>query len=157
MNGKIGRDIHCSRGLRQGDPLSPLIFTLVADGLNKMMEKATSRGLISGLGEHNKGVSVVNLQFADDTLILGKADPAQAMILKWILHSFQLWSGLKINFEKSQMATWLMEDNKAEAIRWVLGCQRCEFPITYLGIPLRTRKLKKVDWQPIIDKIGRKL
>lgn len=74
LNGQIGRDIICKRGLRQGDPLSPLIFNLVADGLNMMLSKARDNGLIQALGDTGNGTAIVNLQFADDTLLFCKAN-----------------------------------------------------------------------------------
>lgn len=40
LNGEGGKEIKCRRGLRHGDSLSPLLFTLVSNGLNKLLNKA---------------------------------------------------------------------------------------------------------------------
>lgn len=72
LNGEVGKEIKCRRGLRQGDPLSPLIFTLVADGLNIMLQKAKTAGLIQGVGDNRSQLQVMNIQYADDTLIFGR-------------------------------------------------------------------------------------
>ena len=72
-----------SRGLRQGDPLSPFLFILVADILGRMMDKAVSIGEVKGFKVGREEVVVSHLQFADDTLFL--LDPDQINIQKYIL------------------------------------------------------------------------
>ena len=60
------------KGLRQGDPLSPLLFNLVADVFTKMLMKAGEQGLISGLMPEVCPGGVISLQYADDTLLFLK-------------------------------------------------------------------------------------
>jgi ethanolamine ammonia-lyase small subunit len=57
----IGIYIKSHKGVRQGDPLSPILFNFVADGLSRMVFKAQTNNLISGLMEHiiDKGVSIL--------------------------------------------------------------------------------------------------
>jgi hypothetical protein len=50
INNKEGEFFHTGKGLRQGDPLSPLIFNLIVDVLSRMLQKADGAGLIQGLG-----------------------------------------------------------------------------------------------------------
>ena len=61
--------IHMQRGVRQGDPISPFLFTISAEGLFRLLEKARNMGFISGifLNEDLNDISI--LQFADDTII----------------------------------------------------------------------------------------
>ena len=85
VNGEQEREIVCKQGLRQGDPLSLLIFVLVANGPNLMIKKCMKARFLQGLGRDPTN-SVINLHYIDDTLTFRKVCPAQAMILKWILY-----------------------------------------------------------------------
>ncbi|XP_060969805.1 secreted RxLR effector protein 78-like [Cannabis sativa] len=67
INGRPRGKFSCSRGLRQGDPLSPFMFTLVADVLGRMVVKAVSSGNFSGFEVGKEKVHISHLQFADDT------------------------------------------------------------------------------------------
>lgn len=58
-----------AKGLKQGDPLSPILFKLVANVLTKMLEKASFHGLIRGLLPHVIPGGVISLQYDDDTII----------------------------------------------------------------------------------------
>ena len=96
-------DICCKRGLRQGDPLSPLIFVLVAEGMHRMIVKCWREDHIKCLGCWDKMNAVINLHYVDDTLIFGKECLPQTMVLKWILLCYEKWSGFKINYHKSSL------------------------------------------------------
>jgi len=102
--GSLGWSIACKRGLTLGDPLSPLIFVLVANGLYFMVKSCREKGLLKGLGCRDETNAIINLHYADDTLIFGKECVAQAVILKCILYCFEEWSGLRISFHKSALS-----------------------------------------------------
>ena len=61
VNGSQGQKNLCKRGLRQDDPLSPLILVLVANGLHHMIAKCREEGLIKGLGCRDDTNAVINL------------------------------------------------------------------------------------------------
>ena len=65
INGIPGRPFRMGRGLRQGDPLSPFLFVLMAEVLNRMMKKAVDLGLIRGLTIGKEAIQISHLQFAD--------------------------------------------------------------------------------------------
>lgn len=78
------------KGLRQGDPHSPLLFNLVADMFTKMMVKAARQDLISGLMPDAFPGGIVSLQYADDTLLFLDNDLQKAKNFKWILSCFTI-------------------------------------------------------------------
>jgi hypothetical protein len=73
------------KGLRQGDPLSPLLFNFVGDVFTRMLVKAAQQNLISGLLRDFRPGGVFILQYADDTLLFLKNDIEKAKNLKWLL------------------------------------------------------------------------
>ena len=101
VNDDIGHYFQTLKGLRQGDPMSPILFNIVADMLAILIARAKEDGQISGLIPHlvQGGVSI--LQYADDTVIFMENDLQKAANMKLILCLFEQLSGLKINFHKS--------------------------------------------------------
>jgi hypothetical protein len=78
VNDDVGRYFQTLNGLRQGDPLSPMLFNIVADLLAIMIERAKSDGLIEGVIPHlvDGGHSI--LQYADDTILFMEHDIEKA-------------------------------------------------------------------------------
>lgn len=101
VNGSPSAEFIPSRGIRQGDPLAPFLFNVVAEGLNGLLKKAKQENLYKGfqVGRHNVNISI--LQYANDTIFFGEASMENAIAIKTILRVFELASGLKINFAKS--------------------------------------------------------
>ena len=66
-------------------------------------------------------------------------------------------SGMKINYDKSEMIPMNLEDYEEKCMQETLGCPVGAFPIKYLGIPLHYEKLRREDVQPMIDKIVRRI
>ncbi|GAU26295.1 hypothetical protein TSUD_55930 [Trifolium subterraneum] len=100
VSGSPTKDFVVGKGLRQGDPLSPFLFLLVAEGLIRMMRKAVDNGSFTGY-KINNDLHFHTLQFADDTVIVGDGNSDNLWTLKTVLRSFELVSGLKIKFFKS--------------------------------------------------------
>ena len=79
INGSPEGFFEGSRGLHQGDPLSPLLFDIVMEGLSRLLDRAVLRGLVSGfsMGNSDQQLVISHLLFADDTLIFCDAEPHQ--------------------------------------------------------------------------------
>jgi len=101
VNGSPSAEFIPQRGLRQGDPLAPLLFNIVAEALTELMREAVDKNLFCGflVGKNNVEVSI--LQYVDDTIFFGETSMKNVKATKAILRSFELVSGLKINFAKS--------------------------------------------------------
>jgi len=103
LNDKVGSYIKSHKGVRQGDPLSPIFFNFAADCLTKMVENAQRNGLFIGLIDHIVSNGVAILQSADDIIIFLKHDIEGARNMKMLLYMYELMAGLKINFNKSEV------------------------------------------------------
>lgn len=137
VNGGPSNFFQASRGLRQGDPLSQLLFIIVMEGLNKLIEKARTLQLLRGIEVGNFGpkIEITHLFFADDTLMFCQPDINSLLTLRCILLCFQAASGLKINLHKSELVEIGNEGNE-QTLAQVLNCKTANLPIKYLGMPL---------------------
>jgi hypothetical protein len=103
VNDDVGNYFQTLKGLRQGDPLSQMLFNIVTDMLAIMIERAKNDGLIEGVIPHlvDEGLSI--LQYANDTILFMEHDLEKAQNLKLIHSAFEQLLGLKINFHKSEL------------------------------------------------------
>jgi hypothetical protein len=157
MNDENSTFFKPGKGLRQGDPLSPLLFNLVADVFSRMLMRAAKVNLITGLLPHSEPGGIISLQYADDTLLFLENNLDKAVNLKWILVCFEQLSGMKINYDKSDLLVLGMDDERADDFDKIFCCKRSDFPIKYLGVPLHFSKLRREDLQPVIDKIVKRI
>lgn len=157
INGASRGLIKSARGLRQGDPLSPLLFVLVADVFNRMIKLAISNNIFQGIKLPNSNLVISNLQFADDTILFASPMINHIHCLKVALYSFELISGLSINFSKSSIIMLGNADHLGQTCSSLLNCKIAHFPISYLGVPIRPTKLHRSDWFPLIAKIENRL
>ena len=145
------------RGLRQGDPLSPFLFLIMAEVLNKMLLKAEAMGFFKGVEVGGDQVKVTHLQFADDTLIFCEPNMEFLTNIKRLLSIFQDFSGLAVNYAKTGLIVIGKDAQWAEEAATTLQCSRVELPITYLGVPLGANMNRAASWQPIIERIQNRL
>jgi hypothetical protein len=135
VNGCQGPWFPCRRGLRQGNPLSPYLFLLVADVLPRLIQ--ADGGVLHPL---TPDAPCPVLQYADDTLIVTKADAGSIERLKRILDSFAAATGLKINFGKSSVVPLHTDPRTLAHCLGILGCKQEAFPRTTLASPCRRTK-----------------
>uniref|UniRef100_A0A8I6Z7X8 Reverse transcriptase domain-containing protein n=1 Tax=Hordeum vulgare subsp. vulgare TaxID=112509 RepID=A0A8I6Z7X8_HORVV len=157
VNDDVGHFSQTLKGLRQGDPMSPILFNILADMLALMIRRANDKDLVGGLVPHlvDGGASI--LQYADDTILFMEDDIKKARNLKLILCLFEQLSGLKINFHKSEL--FCFGDAQAEQLMYyqLFGYEGGTLPFTYLGIPIHHRKLTIKEWRCIEDRFEKKL
>ena len=86
--------------MRQGDPLSPLLFVVVMEAFSRTMNVAVGRELLTRFlvgSRHFEAMEVSHLLFADDTLIFCEPMVEQLWNLRCLLLCFEVVTGLKIN------------------------------------------------------------
>lgn len=120
--------------------------------MSALVEKVKEVGLVRGLSAV-RNINITNIQYADDTMIFAKTTIEEVVVWKWILHTFEMWFGLKINYNKSQIFFVGEIDMKAIIVEKILGCSRGEFPMKYLEVLIKKTSLKKEDWSNMIEKI----
>ena len=103
INGKPYGMIHPSRGICQGDPLSPYLFLLCAEGFTALLKKAKSEGRIKGVSICRGAPKVTNLMFADDSLLFCQATRDEGETIAKILQTYERASRQSINLEKSSV------------------------------------------------------
>jgi hypothetical protein len=103
LNGEPGNFFRTFKGLRQGDPLSPLLFNQVADALATLLKKSKEAGLIKGLVLELVEGRSTHLQYANDTVIYLEIDEESIANTKFLLYYFENMFGLKINYHKSEV------------------------------------------------------
>ena len=148
-----------TRGLRQGDPLSPMLFVIIMEALSRLIDKAIGAGMISGFSvsrDSHDPLLISHLLFADDTLIFCEATPEHLSHLRSLLLWFEATSGLRINLGKSELVQ-VGEMPLLEELADILGCKTSTLPMKYLGLPLGASFKSKNIWNPIVEKLERRL
>lgn len=103
VNGKPRGYITPSRGLRQGDPLSPFLFLLCTEGFSSLLTQKATLGLLQGVSICSSAPPVLHLLFTDDSLLFARASLADYDHIKQVLYTYELASGQKVNFTKSSI------------------------------------------------------
>lgn len=99
VNGDPRGLITPSRGLRQGDAISPYLFLLCAEVLSRLISNVEAQGLVHGVRICREAPSISHLFFADDSFIFFKEEEAECMILRKLFLKYEQVSGQKINFD----------------------------------------------------------
>ncbi|CAN0926381.1 LINE-1 reverse transcriptase homolog [Linum grandiflorum] len=158
VNGEASGYFRSSRGLRQGDPLSPFLFTLVMQVLSGILAKVEAQGWLQGfhMNETTREGKVSHIFYADDALLFCEASANQVRYLVASLICFESITGLKVNVHKSCMYAVGNVPN-VEEMADIMGCQVESLPSIYLGLPLGAKGSSPVIWEPVISNMERKL
>ncbi|KAK1685344.1 hypothetical protein QYE76_046192 [Lolium multiflorum] len=157
VNGVIGENFRNARGVRQGDPLSPILFDFMVDSLAAIIARATESGHLKGVVPHLIPGGITHLQYADDTLILIEPSDMGLANLKLLLLCFENMLGLKINFAKSEAVVTGVPDLDRQRVADALNCKLGSLPLHYLGLPVSDRPLSVADWNFLTEKVGHRV
>jgi hypothetical protein len=154
---KVG-PIHPGRGLRQGDPLSPYLFIIVAEGLTSLIKTAVASGEIHGVQICRGAPMVSHLLFADDCFLFCRSNLSEARKLMEILKVYEEASDQEVNLSKSEVffsrniSRAAQDDlSRMMGVKHVLGTG------TYLGLPSMVGRSKKETFAYIKDRIWNKI
>ncbi|WVZ94534.1 hypothetical protein U9M48_040415, partial [Paspalum notatum var. saurae] len=147
LNGCPGRWICHARGLRQGYPLSPMLFVVVMEALNGLIKLADLEGFLSNIRQPS--VRRRALLYADDLVIFVMPSRSDLRLLKCLLEAFAGATGLCTNLSKCSATPIACSMEEIDLV--------VDFPCIYLGVPLHFKKLKKNEEQLIIDKVAARI
>ncbi|XP_068483176.1 uncharacterized protein [Phaseolus vulgaris] len=157
VNGSPTREFLPRKGLRQGDPLAPFLFLIVAEELAGVSRMAEEKQLIDSLEVGKPKVKVNMLQFADDTLFFYEANTKSVFNIKAILLCFELAFGLKVNFLKSIIGGTGLSQNSLLCFATILNCKVMRTPFTYLGLPVGGCHKRGDFWNGVVVRVQGKL
>ncbi|GJT70843.1 RNA-directed DNA polymerase, eukaryota, reverse transcriptase zinc-binding domain protein [Tanacetum coccineum] len=136
VNGSPTVEFEISRGIRQGDLLSPFLFILAIEGLHTLICKALDSGIFTGAYIVNDKLRISHLIYADDVIFFGEWSRTNAHNLLCILRCFFLVSGLKINVHKSNILGICVSNEETSGMANVIGCRAPKLPLKYLDVPV---------------------
>jgi hypothetical protein len=155
LNGVPNPPIWHGRGLRQSDPLSPLLFVISIDPLQRLLEVAIDLRMLTKLCGCSLDLCIS--MFADDATIFVTPTKGEVSMLARILELFGETTCLKTNFYKTTVAPIQCNIINLSDVLSGLPATRTSFPLKYLGLSLSMNRLKRADFQPWIDKVSAKL
>ncbi|GJX38132.1 RNA-directed DNA polymerase, eukaryota, reverse transcriptase zinc-binding domain protein [Tanacetum coccineum] len=141
------------RGLRQGDPMSPCLFTLVMEVFTLLMAKNVQQNPCFMFHAGCKELKLTHLCFADDLLMVCNGDMDSVKIVKQSIMEFSEISCLIPNMDKSTIFFGNIKECVKERILETLPFVVGKLPVKYLGVPLITKRLTSKDCKKLIDKV----
>jgi hypothetical protein len=157
INGKMHGYFHCTRGVRQGDPLSPLLFCIAEEVLSRNISKLVSDGQLLPLHGPKNAYAPSHCLYADDVLVFCNGRLSNLIALKNLFTRYAMASGQVVNASKSTIYAGSIPQARVLQIALFLGFSIGTLPFIYLGVPIFKGKPKAIFLQHIADKIKTKL
>ncbi|GKC40118.1 putative RNA-directed DNA polymerase, partial [Tanacetum coccineum] len=157
INGNLHGYFKGKRGLRQGDPLSPYLFTLVMEVLTLMLQR---RVMVSNTFSYHRycdKLNLINLCFADDLFLFAYGDVDSTRVIKEGLDEFKIASGLIPSLPKSTAYFCNVLNHVKISILNVLPFEEGRLPVKYLGVPLVSSRLMVRDCKELVEKVKNRI
>lgn len=152
INGSLMTAFQAKRGLRQGDPMLPLLFVIGMEYLSRVLISA-SKAKSFTFHPRCKLTKLSHLCFADELMLFCRVDRTLIMAMSRCLDTFAVASGLVANSSKSAIYLVgidpLLKQKLAKSIDFPLG----SLPYKYLGVPLSSKRLSGHDCDQLVDRI----
>ncbi|GJU43506.1 hypothetical protein Tco_1200772 [Tanacetum coccineum] len=151
INGNTHGFFKGKRGLRQGDPLSPYLFTLVMEVLTLMLQRRVRLSDSFRYHKHCEELGLINVCFADDLFLFARGDVASATVIMDALNEFKQASGLVLSIPKCTVFFCNVVNHVKLSILNVMPFAEGELPVKYLGVPLISSRLLNKDCKVLVE------
>lgn len=144
------------KGLRQGDPVSSLLFVVCMEYLSRVLSKSNSLDQIK-FHPICKELKMTHMCFADDLIMCCKGEFSSIYVL---LRGFKLFcdsSVMKANANKSAFYSCGMAEEEIHKVVADSRFMKCSMPFKYLGVPIFSKKITKAQCELLIEKIATKI
>jgi hypothetical protein len=158
INGEATDFFKSGRGLRQGCPLSPLLFILVMEGLSLLLKESQREGKLAGINV-SRTIKILHILFVDDVIIMTNATLQEWWEIDKILKSFCLASGLQINATKSTILQAGLSEQDLSPFKSLFPYKFSDLAsgFKYLGYYLKTGPQRVDDWIWLIKRMEKKI
>ncbi|KAA3477129.1 reverse transcriptase [Gossypium australe] len=158
FNGRDSEWFSPSRGLRQGDPLSPYLFLICAEGFSTLLEDAKQRGRMGGAPIGREKLSINYLFFADDCILFGDTTREGAKTVRDIIQEYEMCTGQKVNYDKSLVyfGANVNKEVKEDIINF-LRVRVASSLEKYLGLPMMGGRRKTWAFAKFIDRFRKRV
>ncbi|XP_075087590.1 uncharacterized protein LOC142169603 [Nicotiana tabacum] len=158
INGQASGLFHSTRGVKQGDPLSPSLFIISLEVLSRSLNKLFEDMRFKGFGMPKWADPLNHLAYADNTIIFSSADPYSLRKIVKVLSKYEHTSGQMINKTKSSFYMhYSVSSMVSNSIGTITGFSKGEFPFTYLGWPIFYTRRRKDCYNDLIKNVKAKL
>lgn len=154
INGSVTRDINLKRRLRQGDPISPMLFILRSEFLSRLFNREENEGNLHGIKIDRRAPAMYHLMYTNDLLFMCQANETNAKSIRKSMDKYCRWSGQEVNEKKSNI---FFSRNTSAAMRrkvkQKLSLKEMGTQGIYLGNSLVLGKNKRKEFGRIKEKV----
>ncbi|GKD17074.1 putative reverse transcriptase domain, reverse transcriptase zinc-binding domain protein [Tanacetum coccineum] len=157
----INGDIHVlfkgKRGLRQGDPLSPYLFTLVMEILTLILQRRVRLSDTFCFHHHCEELQIINVCFSDDLFLFAHGEVELARLIMDALDEFKMVSGLVPSIPKSTTFFCSVGNNIKTSILNIMPFFEEDLLVKYLGVPLISSRLLNRYCKILVEKVQNRI
>ncbi|XP_059285202.1 uncharacterized protein LOC132038567 [Lycium ferocissimum] len=158
LNGQAHGFFKSSKGVKQGDPLSPTLFILVAEALSRGLNALYKNPRFVEYGMPKGSPRINHLSYADDTILFVSADQYSVKLMMRVLNRYEKVSGQLVNLNKSAFYVHeKVQSGLVSRLKQITGIRQGLFPFTYLGCPIFYSRNKISHYDTVVKKIAKRV